>query len=514
MPSRSKKKETPTFLGFHEPSWIQFLHIPTWLLLVLVLIFLFRIPSFFEPFYYGDEMIYLNMGYAIKHGMTLYRDIHDNKPPLLYFMAALSGNVFWFRALLTAWMMGTTVAFYKLAKHLFSKNIAVVQASVAAFALLTTVPLLEGQIANAENFMIGPVILGFYFLLSRRHTPFWLMISGALFSIGTLFKMPSMFDIGAIIFFWLITTTKTKKDFAMIIRHTVILAAGFLIPILITFLWYSLKGALSDYFVAAFVQNVGYLSSWRPDDVSKPFLVRNAPLLLRSAIVLVGAVLLWVYRKKLSKPFIFATLWLLFALFAATLSERPYPHYLLQAAPAISLLIGMLIALPTIEQSLTVIPLTLVVVAVISFRFWYYPSFSYYHNFMQFVTQQKDKWEYFNYFSQNTKRNYKVAEYLLSTSMPDDSVFVWGDSPTIYALSKRLPTVKYVADYHIKDFANEDDFMKKLSSDPPTFVVILPNASSFGYLHNFVQTNYIYLDQIEGAKVYKILSPELSSKLN
>jgi len=102
-----------------EPKWLQKIHVPPWLVLVLAITFLIRIPSFFEPYSYGDEMIYLNLGEAIKRGMVLYRDIHDNKPPLLYFTAALAGNVFWFRAILAAWMAATTVLFWKLSRTLF-----------------------------------------------------------------------------------------------------------------------------------------------------------------------------------------------------------------------------------------------------------------------------------------------------------------------------------------------------------------------------------------------------------
>src|SRR3990167_489453 len=114
-------------------SFLQKIHLPTWLVLVLALIFLFRIPSFFEPFYYGDEMIYLSLGEGIKRGLTLYKDVFDHKPPLIYFTAALAGNVFWFRAILAGWMLATTVIFWKLVNTLFAKNEKVVKVAVSVF---------------------------------------------------------------------------------------------------------------------------------------------------------------------------------------------------------------------------------------------------------------------------------------------------------------------------------------------------------------------------------------------
>ena len=54
----------------------------------------------FEPYYYGDEMIYLALGQGLRQGIPLYLGLHDNKPPLLYLTAAISGNLFLFKVIL------------------------------------------------------------------------------------------------------------------------------------------------------------------------------------------------------------------------------------------------------------------------------------------------------------------------------------------------------------------------------------------------------------------------------
>src|SRR4030066_557978 len=100
----------------HIPS------LPNWLIGVLALVFILRIPSFFEPYYYGDEMVYMTLGQGVSQSVTLYKDIYDNKPPLLYLAAAVAGSLFWFKVILTFWNLITIVFFYKLAKFLFEKN--------------------------------------------------------------------------------------------------------------------------------------------------------------------------------------------------------------------------------------------------------------------------------------------------------------------------------------------------------------------------------------------------------
>src|SRR5216684_7424099 len=108
---------------------------PNWVMGIMALVLLARIPSFFEPYYYGDEMIYLTLGNAIRHGLTLYKQIHDNKPPLLYLTAAVAGNLFWFKAILAFWMIATTICFWKLTETLFKENKLAQKVAVVIFAI-------------------------------------------------------------------------------------------------------------------------------------------------------------------------------------------------------------------------------------------------------------------------------------------------------------------------------------------------------------------------------------------
>ena len=263
------------------------LHTPVWLFWLLLVTFILRIPSFFEPYSYGDEMIYLVLGEAIRQGIPLYSGVHDNKPPLLYVMAAIAGNLFWFKAILTIWHLIAVFIFWKLTSVLFPKNLRAQQIATVTFALFTTIPLLEGNIVNAELFMIGPTILGFFILLTAKPTFRNIFVSGLLFSVATLFKVPAAFDIPAIVFLWLTQSKLKKQQLKAVLRKTSILILGFAIPILASLIFYALRGAFREYLVAAFLQNVGYLSSFRPGDVMEPFLVRNAPLLTRAGIVFI-----------------------------------------------------------------------------------------------------------------------------------------------------------------------------------------------------------------------------------
>ncbi len=481
-------------------------HVPYWLLAIIILVFILRIPSLFEPFAYGDEMIYLTLGQAIKSGIPLYSGIHDNKPPLLYLTAAVAGNVFWFRAILAIWSVFTIIFFSKLAHALFPKKETLQKVATLIFAILYTIPLLEGNIANSEVFMIGFTILAFWILLSKKLTPKNLILAGVLFSVAALFKIPAAFELPVIIIFWVITVKKlNKKSIKTIFVNSLYLTVGFLVPILLTFVWYWAKGAFNEYLVAAFLQNVGYLSTFRPDVVQEPFLVRNLPLLIRAGIVALGIIILWVNKKRLSNQYIFLTIWLLLALFAVALSERPYPHYLIQIVPIISFYFAMLFTLKNKEQTLVIIPLFLAFFVPYYYNFWHYPTVSYYTRFAKLATGNISKQEYFEGFGGNVVRNYKIADFINKTSRPNDNIFVWGDNASIYALTRKLPPIKFVADYHIKDFSSPQETIQSLNNNPPSFIVIHPGADDFGLLNKFLKQKYILLTQIEESEVWKFI---------
>ncbi len=487
----------------HEISDILHLpSVPNWVCAILLFVLVLRIPSFFEPYYYGDEMIYLTLGQGVRQGLTLYKDVHDNKPPLLYWAAAASGSLFWFKAILAFWNLATIVIFYKLTLVIFKKNERTRQAGTLIFALLTTLPLLEGNTVNAELLMLGPSLLAFLLLLRDGLTTKKIFWAGFLFGVATLFKVPALFDFPVIVAYWLITDLKNWRK---IFVKTLILSAGFLTPILATFVWYFMRGALSEYIKAAFLQNVGYLSSWRAGAARASFLVRNAPLLSRAAVTALGSLIVFMFRRKLSKNFILFSIWVLFSLFAATLSERPYPHYIVQAIPPVTLLLATFFAEKSFEQSLTVIPITLAFFVPVFYKFYLYPTGSYYQRFINFATQKISRNEYFADFSPKVKRNYEIADFLVNSSTTSDKVFMWDpDSATVYALSRRLPPIKYVADYHINDFADKKDVASEIVTKAPKFI-ILTLGHSFPELAPLVKTKYILVSQIGDANIYSRL---------
>lgn len=488
------------------------------LILILLTVAVLHLPSLFEPYWYGDEGIYLTLGMAVRKGLVLYRDIHDNKPPFLYWTAALAGTQFWFKFILMFWHLLTIVVFYRLAKVWSERSNWIPVISTGLLAVLTMLP--EGNIANGEIFMILPVIGGMLTLARienfRKHNsdlkPHLFLLTGFLFSLGFLFKVPAVFDFLAVAVFYVFFLSTGIKDIIPRIfnKNIWLLIIGFLGPIILSLIYYATRGGFEPYLRSALLQNMGYLSSWKAADhsVSTPFVISG--LMARAGILLIGVAGLWIanLRFKLSPKTSLVSLWFLFALFGALLSERPYPHYLIQpAVPAALLLVVLFIDKSRIAKIVVGAQIITTVTAYLFIGFWYYPFWPYYQNFAAWTTGNKTQAEYFSFFGEQVNRDYKIAEYVRRTTSPEDRIFIWGDNPFIYPLSQRLPVGRYTVAYHVVDFKAYDETAAAITIKKPKVIVWLDYDRRFPQLSAIISNDYAQAGDIDGAAIFRLIRP-------
>jgi hypothetical protein len=471
-----------------------------WLIILLVLNIILRLPTWFDPVSYGDECIYLVLGQALRKGLVFYRDIHDNKPPLLYLMAALvNGQQVWFRVLTTAWTTINAWFIYRLAAKLIKKDWLIYLSGILFIFFSIT---LEGRIPNGENYMILPVTVAVWLMVQKKSW-WW---AGVLLSVGFLFKIPVVFDFIALVLAFFVFRYRSFKEITLHLfsRKAILLTVGFMLPILLSIFYYWTKGAFDPYVKSALLQNLGYLSSWSNQAQQSGFLERNRGLLIRAAILAVTTAFLFIKRRSLGFTFTMLSLWFSYALFGALLSGRPYPHYLVQLIPAGSLLIPFVLNYPKNWRVLTTgYLLTLLVVAYGLVKFWHYPLLAYYRNFFQFSTGQIDRQQYFAYFGDKVLTDYQVATYLKEHTAANERTFIWGDGACIYALSDRLPVGRYTVNYHIFDFDGFDQTWQSIKDKNPNIIIKLTSEKrSFPQLDAILAKQYLLAATIGEAKIY------------
>lgn len=465
-----------------------------WIILLIIFVLL-RLPSLFEPYWYGDEGIYLTLGQGIRKGLVLYNQIHDNKPPTLYYLAAISHTVFGFRLLLLAVMIPTLGLFYLLANKFLSLKLSKI--SLLFFLILTSIPLLEGNIANAEVFMLLPTIAGVVIFLKAKK-PIHYFLSSLLLGIAFTIKVPVIFEFLFLVAYFLIQEIGNKTPLKSILINLIYFGVGFILPIFLWGSYFYFNSAFINFFKAALLQNFGYLSSWSTGNHQTSFL--QGGLFLRGIVLLISWVVIFLLTSKkiINKKLSFVLFWFFTTIFASLLSGRPYPHYLIQVLPPLCLLSALVFkSQKLLLRSIVIGSVLFLGFIIISYKFYFYRTIPYYKNF------------YFspniNYFGSDISDVYKVARYIQNNSTPDQKIFIWSDDAYIYPLSERLPATKYIAAYHIVDFNAYDLTISQIKAYTPKFVIYSSNNQrSFPQLNNIVRNYYFVAGSFGPFVVYQL----------
>lgn len=478
---------------------------------ILLTFFILRLPSLFEPYWYGDEGIYETIGLALTNGRTLYTQIWDNKPPLLYLTYALvHGSQFLVRFLSLFAGLVTIPIFYLLAKKLFTNKLAASMATLI-FAILFGLPTFEGNIANAENFMLLPIVLAGLLVYSsckkiltrelRDLRP--IILAGFILGIAVLYKVVAIFDFSAFFLFLLIATYEkglTLTNIVNYIKRTqsifVVLIISFVTPFIISIIYFVFVGGLSEYFQAVFGSTVGYVG------YKNTFIIPQGLLIGKILCLSIFLLILFIKRRNLSLTNLFICSWLGFSLFNSFFSQRPYTHYLLMLIPVFSLLVGQLV-----NQKNKKVFIYLSAVLIISFTMmkafnhWsIIRTVKYYNNFTQFIAGTKSTDDYNSFFDKKTVRDNRIAAYINSHKSTPSSLFIWGNTAQLYPLTNTLPPGRFTVAYHISGIPSyEKETRDALLKNPPQFIVIMDDVPRYPYL----MYNYTQSIQIQNSTIYE-----------
>lgn len=508
---------------------------------LLLLLIILRIPNFFEPYWYGDEAIYLTVGTAMRHGERLYAEIIDHKTPIIYYLAMVP-NQLDFRILNVATTLLTTTLFYFFVKKLIKKKVAIFLGTLF-FVLLTTLPWLEGPIPNGELFVMCFVFLGATFLARTNlfqqfvtvntqqvtntklvATPQLILffIAGVFFSLGILTKVPAVFDLfGFLFIFWslfidsLFKKSAKQSQLISVLVSGIVCFIGVIIPILFSIVYYVARGSGQAYLNYGLLYNFHYIESFVPSFansiLNKLFTLPAKGALL--ALLLVG---LTVTSRVFSIRFRFIAGWFCLALFASLLSNRPYPHYYLQVIPSLALMIGYVVEnllslfqknsfqehRQKLAELTTSIVLGLLFLGVLNLlHVGFYATSEYYLKFYKLASHQISPTQYRDSFNSLAEDNYKAVN-ILNTSR-DQRMFIWGTNPLLYALSGKSPTGRFTVAFHIYDFHAQDETFSDVQKRKPEYIVVMNEEKFFPQLQAYLERYYIPNSQFEHFTLWK-----------
>jgi 4-amino-4-deoxy-L-arabinose transferase-like glycosyltransferase len=473
------------------------------LVAIVALIFLLRLPSFFEPHWYYDEGVYALFGRSIIEGETPYLYIWDNKLLGLYLIYALA-YLFPFDILLAAKIfaflsvIASTILVFLIAKQGFSQKIASISAMF--FAIFSSLPFFEGNQANGEVLFVTPVLLAIYLInpFTRDINLKKLFLAGILLGVAGAIKQVAMVDLPLAILLLYIKEGKIFSKtylfvvggFALSIGSVVLLALALGTPL--STLWFS-----TVVFNFAFTVNtkVGVLFSFLK--------------------IAVAALILLALSQKNKIVFLPLIIWLLVDSIGVLTGGKPYPHYLIQILPVSSIILAIWLfskKSSRILSSLGLLISALFILLVVNaqFRVISYgdvlKEWSYYPSFVRTAVTGDESFK--NVFDQRwgLERNEKVVSYLNKISEPSNRVYIWGGGTTswlYYDLDRKLPT-RYTSFLNHEAIESADEeVITDLRDTKPLFIIITPRPT-FPALTAFIDENYERDNVIDDVTIYRL----------
>lgn len=519
-------------------DWYLDKHTMLWLLLAVVTIL--RVPNFFDPYWYGDEAIYLTVGQSIRAGKQLYSEIVDHKTPIIYYLATVP-NQFSFRVLLFAWMVISTALFYSLAKKFFKRDSAVFASSLS-FVLLTTLPWFEGHVPNGELFVLGFVLAGLWLLMKagcldllhdysgrvrrsinqKKLMPTWLFTSGVMYGLAVLTKVPALLDFGSAAlvpwFFFANQFTSPKKKVMSGITQTIKVLVPFIFgvcfPIILSILYFLLVGVGREYLQFGLLYNLHYSQTWTQDFGG--FLMNFFFSLTGKTLILGLTILALTITNRVPIKVKFFAGWYLLTLYAVLLSNRPYPHYFIQSIPPLALLLGSWVGVISKSHHIKKAVLNvsfflfsgLLLMSISIFNkvgFKPYSTIKYYLNFSKFAQGKISQTQYYQTFNPIVSDNYQLASFL--KSQQETKLFIWGNNAMLYALSQTIPIGKFTVAFHIEDLQVYDETLAEIVKEKPKYIVVTKHAPTyFPSFYQYLQEHYLPSHEYDYLTLFKRVS--------
>ncbi len=479
---------------------------------VLILVFILRFPSLYEPFWYGDEGIFAAVAKAMTHGAVLYQQTWDNKPPMIYLTYAgifsvFGVSMFWLRLVTAVVVLATAATIYEIGRVTFGRHRAILATLI--FGVLTSLRLIEGNLALTEIYMILPISLAMYIAIRRNFAFSALLASGFLFAIASLYKQVGAFEAGALGLYLFLNGGK----FVEFIKRGFVLTVGFMVPYLVTILYFASKGIVREYIFGAYLYYKIYLG----DSPQYALLINIAKYLPVTSAFLYG-----LFKKLRGVEVYYFHLFLLwggFSFLGSYFSGRTYGHYLIQTAPAISLLLATTrLDLRSIKFSAArLIFIVVFVVPIIFLTNFLFSNFlsggpinqvKWWQNFLQYAQGKKTVDDYNNFFDRDVNTLMGLADSLKLNGGYGSSVYIWGDYAWLYAIDDAHSPSRYVTSFHVGEVpTGYTEVSSNLFNNSPKFI-IKPQKSAgyFADLENLLALKYTLQARVDTAEVYTLRS--------
>ncbi|HUB87529.1 MAG TPA: glycosyltransferase family 39 protein [Verrucomicrobiae bacterium] len=457
------------------------------LIFLVLLTAAIRMPLLNLPFE-RDEGEYAYIAWRMNFHELPYRDWVDQKPPGVFWVYRLALSLP-LNATVAVHLMGflfsaaTACALFFLAGNFMSRFWALAAATL--FVFLSADPLLYGQSANTELFMLLPLVASQIVFLSRaakgRREISSAVWTGILIGIASAFK-----QVAAINWFFLVAVFPIFARGERESRRTLFFAAWSALGVAMVWgiigAYFAARHGFGDFIYDVFTHNFAYVSALSWSKRWDYFLTTFRSLARDEWLVWLFSIAGFIVQAATGRKrhFLFLLGWTISSGIGVCASGYFFPHYFQQILPVLCLTAAMgaeasvqfvrtrfFVWLGRVAMAVVLVMLPAIVIA--PFLFVYSPA------------EAIEKIYPGNHF--DVKR--QLAARLAQITAPDDKVFVFGADPEILFYAHRVSATRYIflfplfgpyPDAKAEQMATTDEVMRH----HPAAICYLPNTLFFG----------------------------------
>ena len=423
---------------------------------------LLLMPLFDAPFE-RDQGVYATIARGWLGGDVPYRDLWDNKGPLLFlwFMAAFRwlGETLVGPRLLAALAASATVPFvWASGLTLLGRR----QALLATLLFATSFANLFLQAnANAEIFMLLPMTAGFWAFAqgARGGNPAWFAAAGVLTALAILTKQSAVWALAGYGLWLAVLALRNPGERRHHLKAMSLLMLGTALGFAPFAAYFYHHDALYDFWYATFGYNFFFAGQL-------PFFLKLIPPMLQDPLPLLGGAALWFLAllgalhlwRRGDRVAWLILLFFLFAEIAAQSLGKNSPHYNVQLLPAAALAgsIGLQVVIErwrSGERRLGRVLLACLALTVAASAFVYaWPTPK-----ERFIAQYA-----FTDYASDSVQAQDIAERVAALTEPGDYIYDFGRQSEIYFLADRQPASRWL---HNRPYQVDPSIMEEILRD-------------------------------------------------
>lgn len=451
-----------------------------------------------------NEGLFAYIGQEINRGYLPYKDVLDNKPPLLFYTYWLAFKVMGketpevVRGLGFVFTFFTSLLLYSCAEKLRQGSGLWTAILFAVFSLELKV---EGFSAESEVFMNFFLVLALFPLLysSFKMSKFWLSSLGI--GLAFLYKQVALLYL---IPLWIYIYLKQRQKFIPLFALSL---SGFMLPLLLFIFYFLSKKALGDFLQAIFYINYFYTISAHLTTFEYLKQIINSLITLAQINwwltfwVLSLPVILLIKREKLLAEEVLMYIFLICSWLAVIPSKRFFNYYFISSLPFLTF-----IAVYNLYRLKN----------FISFQKWKILLFL--SGIMLGITMKENhlwglnlKPQEISSFATGQSVFYdasEVANYIASHTSSDAYIYNWGVEWELYFYTKRRAPTRYINTLFLFIFAQshregkfptqkwislQKEYWQDILTHPPQYIILTTRLFDLGDKDFFIPQKILQL---------------------